>query len=117
MLPRLPEALAHRGDGAFATLPALFICAALAQVVAGACVGAYSRRRERAADDYGVDLVGDGEPFARALEHLCATNLSELRPPRHEQWLGASHPPPYERIARARSRGKENPTSGANGAL
>ena len=73
--------------------------------------------RERAADDYGVDLIGDGEPFARALENLCVTNLSELRPPRHEQWLGASHPPPYQRIARARSRGKENPTSGANGAL
>ena len=32
-------------------------------------------------------------------------------------WLGASHPAPYERIARARSRGKENPIPGANGAL
>jgi STE24 endopeptidase len=117
VLPRLPEALAHRSAGAFAMLPALFLCTALTQVVMGSIVGAYSRRRERAADDYGVDLIGDGEPFARALENLCATNLSELRPPRHEQWLGASHPPPYQRIARARSRGKENPTSGANGAL
>src|SRR6476659_4989186 len=117
VLPRLPESLAHHDAGAFAMLPALFVCTALTQVVMGSIVGAYSRRRERAADDYGVDLIGDGEPFARALENLCATNLSELRPPRHEQWLGASHPPPYQRIARARSRGKENPTSGANGAL
>ncbi|MDX6628329.1 MAG: endopeptidase [Gaiellales bacterium] len=116
-LTRLPDALAHRGAGAFAMLPALFGCAALAQIAAGVALGAYSRRRERAADAYGVALIGDGEPFARALENLCATNLSELRPPRLERWLGASHPPPYERIARARSQGKENPTSGANGAL
>jgi Zn-dependent protease with chaperone function len=116
-LTRLPDALAHRSAGAFAVLPALFVCAALVQIVAGVALGAYSRRRERAADAYGVELIGDGEPFARAMENLCATNLAELRPPRLEQWLGASHPPPYERIARARSRGKENPSSGANGAL
>jgi STE24 endopeptidase len=116
-LLRLPEALVHRADGAFAILPALLLCAGLAQVAAGIAVGAYSRRRERAADAYGVELIGDGEPFARALERLCATNLAELRPPRSEQWLGASHPPPYERIARARSRGKENPLGEANGAL
>ena len=116
-LTRLPDALAHRSAGVFAMLPALFVCAALVQIVAGVALGAYSRRRERAADAYGVELIGDGEPFARAMENLCATNLAELRPPRLEQWLGASHPPPYERIARARSRGKENPSSGANGAL
>jgi len=116
-LTRLPDALAHRSAGAFAMLPALFVCAALAQIVAGVALGAYSRRRERAADAYGVELIGDGEPFARAMQNLCATNLAELRPPRLEQWLGASHPPPYDRIARARSQGKENPSSGANGAL
>lgn len=116
-LPRLPEAFVHRTDGAFAMLPALFICAAVGQFMAGVALGAYSRRRERAADAYGVELVGDGEPFARALERLCATNLAELRPPRLGYWLGASHPAPYARIARARSRGKENPTPGANGAL
>jgi STE24 endopeptidase len=116
-LTRLPDALAHRSAGAFAELPALFLCAALAQIVTSVVLGAYSRRRERAADTYGVRLIGDGEPFARALESLVATNLAELRPPRFEQWLGASHPPPYERIARARSQGKEKPTSGANGAL
>jgi STE24 endopeptidase len=116
-LLRLPEALAHRDDGAFATLPALLLCTGLAQVGAGVALGAYSRRRERAADAYGIALVGDGEPFARALERLCATNLAELRPPRLDNWLGASHPPPYERIARVRSSGKENPIPGANGAL
>ncbi|HET6173066.1 MAG TPA: M48 family metalloprotease [Gaiellales bacterium] len=117
VLPRLPDALVHPGAGAFAMLPALLLCTGLAQVVAGIVLGAYSRRRERAADAYGIALVGDGEPFARALENLCATNLAELRPPRLDRWLGAGHPPPYERIARARSSGKENPTSGANGAL
>jgi STE24 endopeptidase len=116
-LLRLPDLLAHRGDGAFASLPALFLCAAIAQVVAGSLLGAYSRRRERAADAYGVALIGDGEPFARALERLCATNLAELRPPRLGQWLGASHPPPYLRIAYARSHGKEKPGIGANGAV
>jgi len=116
-LLRLPEALVHRDAGAFATLPALFACAAIAQTVAGIALGAYSRRRERAADAYGVQLIGDGEPFARALERLCATNLAELRPPRLGHWLGASHPPPYQRIASARSQGKEKPGIGANGAV
>ena len=82
----------------------------------GVALGWYSRRRERAADAFGVALVGEGEPFARALERLCATNLAELRPPRREQWLGASHPPPCERIAAARAAGKENRLSEANGA-
>jgi STE24 endopeptidase len=117
VLLRLPAALAHRGDGAFAMLPALFLCAGLAQVAAGIALGWYSRRRERAADAYGVALVGEGEPFARALELLCATNLAELRPPRLQQWLGASHPAPHERIARARSHGEENPIPRANGAV
>ena len=120
-LLRLPEAFTHRSAGAFAMLPALFVCTAGAQMLAGVAAGAYSRRRERAADAYGIDLIGDGEPFARALEHLCATNLAELRPPRYVQWLGASHPPPCERIARARARSrppwKENPPGGANGAV
>lgn len=116
-LLRLPEALAHHDDGAFAQLPALFLCAGVVQFAAGIALGWYSRRRERAADAYGVALVGEGEPFARALERLCATNLAELRPPRLEQWLGAGHPAPYERIAHARSRGKENPIPGANGAM
>ncbi len=115
-LPHLPHALAHRSDGAFATLPALFACAGLVQIAAGMALGWYSRRRERAADAFGVALVGEGEPFARALERLCATNLAELRPPRSEQWLGASHPAPYERIAAARARGKENRLPGAKGA-
>jgi STE24 endopeptidase len=116
-LVHLPDALTQRSHGAFAMIPALFVCVAVAQFATTVAQGAYGRRRERAADAYGVALIGDGEPFARALEHLCATNLAELRPPRYEQWLGSTHPPPYERIARARSRWKENPTTGANGAL
>jgi STE24 endopeptidase len=116
-LVQLPDWLTHRSDGALAQLPALFLCVGVAGVATSAAQGAYSRRRERAADAYGVALIGDGEPFARALEHLCATNLAELRPPRYEQWLGASHPPPYERIARARSVRKENRPAEANEAL
>ena len=103
VLRGLPDALAHRDDGVFALLPALFACAGLAQAVTGIALGWYSRRRERAADAFGIALLGEGEPFARALERLCATNLAELRPPRLQQWLGASHPAPYERIARARA--------------
>ena len=81
-------------------------------------LGWYSRRRERAADAFGVALLGEGEPFARALERLCATNLAELRPPRLEH-VARRQPPgsPYERIARARSQRKENPIPRANGAL
>ena len=101
LLAVAPASLAHGGAGDPASLPALALALGLASAPAGLVGAWHSRRRERAADRYAVALAG-GEPFARALERLVASNLSELEPPRLTQ-LRASHPAPAERIAAARA--------------
>jgi STE24 endopeptidase len=67
----------------------------------------YSRRRERAADRYAVELTGEGPLFAAAFERMVRANLAELRPPRLWYLLTASHPAPAERIALARNPSSE----------
>jgi STE24 endopeptidase len=102
LLDRLPAALAHGGPRTLAGVPALALCLGLVGAPLSLREAAYSRRRERAADAFGFEVVGDPEAFARALEGLCRTNLAEYWPPRLAQ-LRASHPAPGERIARART--------------
>jgi STE24 endopeptidase len=102
IVDRLPDALAHGGPRTLAGLPALALCLALTGLPGSLALAAYSRRRERAADAFGIRVAGDGDAFARALERLCETNLAERWPPRIEQWR-SSHPAPGERIARARA--------------
>jgi STE24 endopeptidase len=103
LVDRLPDRLAHGGPHTLAGLPALALCLALTGLPGALAIAAYSRRRERAADAFGIRVAGDGDAFARALERLCTTNLAERWPPRIEQWR-SSHPAPGERIARARGR-------------
>jgi STE24 endopeptidase len=106
LLDRLPEALRHGGAGSLAALPALVLCVGLVSAPLGVVGRAYSRRRERAADSFGVRLIGSGEAFAAALERMVAQNLSELRPPRPYELLRMTHPAPAARIEAARA--KEN---------
>ena len=102
LVDRLPDALAHGGPRTLAGVPALVLCVALTSLPGSLLLAAYSRRRERAADAFGIGVTGDGDAFARALERLCDTNLAELQPPRLVQ-VRASHPPPGERIEHARA--------------
>jgi Zn-dependent protease with chaperone function len=99
-------AFAPHGAGHLSTLPAAVLGFSLASAVVSPGAAAYSRRRERAADDYAAALAGEGETFARALERLVARNLAELEPPRLYHLLTSSHPTPAERIAVARSGGR-----------
>jgi STE24 endopeptidase len=103
LLSIAPEALAHGGAGSIAALPAFAVCLGIAELPFALVTLAYSRRRERAADAFGTRLLGSGEPFARALERMCAQNLAELSPPRLYVALRMSHPAPGERIAAART--------------
>jgi STE24 endopeptidase len=95
--------LAPDGAGHVTTLPAAALGFSLGSAAVSPLVAAYARRRERAADAYAVELTGEGETFARAMERLVARNLGELDPPRWHHLLTASHPTPRERIAAARA--------------
>jgi STE24 endopeptidase len=105
LLDRLPQALAHGGPRTLAGVPALALSLGVVGLPLSLVSAYYSRRRERAADAFGVEVAGDPEAFARALEGLCRTNLAEHWPPRLVR-LRASHPAPGERIARARGSGE-----------
>jgi STE24 endopeptidase len=61
---------------------------------------AISRRFEREADDFALDLVRTGEPMTSALKRLAADNLANLSPHPLYAWFYYSHPPLVERIER-----------------
>ena len=65
---------------------------------------AISRRNERKADRFALDLTRLHDPFISAMRRLGAQNLSEENPARLVVWLFHTHPPIEERIAAARFR-------------
>lgn len=60
-----------------------------------------SRRWERAADRFSLELTGDREGFRAAHVRLARANLSDLEPPRVLYLWLFSHPTPPERLALA----------------
>jgi STE24 endopeptidase len=58
-----------------------------------------SRRLEREADDFALELLQTGEPLAKALKRLAADNLANLNPHPLYAWFYYSHPPLAERIS------------------
>ena len=97
--PGLPGVLELPAD---ISLPARMVVfsfiASLLMFPVGPLSAWFSRRHEREADRYAVDLVGSGKPLASALIKLSAENLSNLHP---HPWYAAchySHPPVVERV-------------------
>lgn len=64
---------------------------------------AWSRRQEFEADRFAADLLSDAEPMRTALSALGTDQLSHPAPHPLAVWLGASHPPIGERVARLKS--------------
>lgn len=96
------ELAAPDGPGHLTALPAVVLGYALASALGSPLAAAYSRRRERAADRYALELTGEGETYAAAFERLAEQNLAELDPPRLYHLLTGSHPALRERIETAR---------------
>jgi STE24 endopeptidase len=61
-----------------------------------------SRRWERSADRFALELTGDGEALEQMHRRLALANLSDLDPPPLLYTLLFTHPTPPERIAAAR---------------
>jgi STE24 endopeptidase len=61
---------------------------------------AISRRFEREADDFVLELMKTGEPMRNALKRLASDNLANLIPHPSYAWFYYSHPPLVERIER-----------------
>jgi STE24 endopeptidase len=60
-----------------------------------------SRRWERAADRYSLELTGDRAAYETVFRRLAQTNLADLDPPRLLYLLLFTHPTPPERLAAA----------------
>lgn len=90
----------HPGDPG--SIPLIVLVAIGLRAVAAPAGSWISRRWERLADRFSLELTGDVAAFERAHARLARANLSDLAPPRLLYALLFSHPTPPERIALAR---------------
>jgi STE24 endopeptidase len=89
---------AGRGRPGAADLPDAALLAVGFEVVLLPFLNALSRRYERQADRFAIELAGDGT-FGETMRELSRRNLSDLDPPRLAYVPLFSHPTPSERIA------------------
>lgn len=84
-----------------AGLPVLIILLSLYQLVVMPASNAFSRWRERMADDYALEATKKPQAFASAFKQLANQNLGEVDPEPWVVFLFYSHPPLRDRIAKA----------------
>jgi STE24 endopeptidase len=103
-------ALGLRGREDAAGLPLIVAAVAAVSLVLMPIGLALSRRHERRADRFALDLTSNPTAFLTAMRRLGAQNMAEESPSRLTQWLFYSHPPLHERLAVAREwRARESP--------
>jgi STE24 endopeptidase len=100
--PLLDASGAHR-FAAPRSMVLLAAVAALLSALAGPFSCALSRRIERRADRYALELTGDPAQFIRMQRRLTVANVSDPNPPRLLHVLFGTHPTPVQRIAAARA--------------
>ena len=87
--------------------PLVLLLAALLELAAAPFGAALSRRWERDADRFSLELTRDAEAFEKAHHALATANLSDLDPPRPLYLFLFTHPTPVERIAAGRAWARE----------
>ena len=92
------------GLGDVAAFPLLALTAFLFGLITLPLGNAYSRWRERLADQSALQIAGNPQAFQRAMLKLADQNLAEMDPERWVVWLLYSHPPIRDRLALAEQR-------------
>jgi STE24 endopeptidase len=82
-------------------IPVLLFVWGLLEVASLPFTAAFSRRLEREADRFALDLTHDPGAFESAFRRLAKANLSDLDPPRLAYAFMFTHPTPVERLAAA----------------
>ena len=101
--PDLRSAIgAPGGAGDPRVVPFVLLLGAALQSFGMPLGSALSRRWERQADSFSLELTGDLATFETAHRSLATANLSDLDPPRPVYLTFFSHPTPVERIKAAR---------------
>jgi STE24 endopeptidase len=105
-LLRLPSLRAAIGAPGGATdppvVPFVLLLAAILEVLGMPLGAALSRRWEREADSFSLELTRDLDSFETTHRSLATANLSDLDPPKPIYLLFFSHSTPVERIESAR---------------
>ncbi|HVN52776.1 MAG TPA: M48 family metallopeptidase [Anaerolineaceae bacterium] len=86
-----------------ASLPLLGLALGIFVLITMPLSNAYSRWREERADQYALELTGNGAAYASALTRLANQNLADADPEPWVEWLFYSHPALSKRIRRAES--------------
>jgi STE24 endopeptidase len=84
-----------------AAMPLLGLVMGLYGLIIMPLGNAYSRQRERRADEYALKMTGNGPAYASALTRLANQNLAEADPEPWVEFLLYSHPALNKRIAMA----------------
>jgi STE24 endopeptidase len=92
-----------RGPTDPVALPLIVMAVGAVTLVAAPLILALSRRQERQADRFSLDLTSSPDAFVTVMRRMAALNLAEDRPSRLSDVFFATHPPVNERIAAARA--------------
>jgi len=101
VLSGLAAWLGLAGPADIAGMPLLLLAAGAVSLIMLPVAHALSRRYERSADRFALELTRNPAAFISAMRRLGAQNLAEDRPSKVVEWLFYSHPPIRERIAAA----------------
>ena len=91
------------GPGDVAVLPLILLAAGAVSLLLMPIFNAVSRRHERRADRYALEITRNPAAFVSAMKRLGAQNLAEERPSRIVEVLFHSHPPLAKRLDAARA--------------
>jgi STE24 endopeptidase len=86
-----------------ASLPLIVMAVGGVTMIAAPLILALSRRQERQADRFSLDLTSNPDAFVTVMRRMAALNLAEDRPSQLSDLFFATHPPVNERIAAARA--------------
>lgn len=92
-----------RGPTDPVALPLIVMAVGAMTMLAAPLILALSRRQERQADRFSLDLTSNPDAFVTVMRRMAAMNLAEDRPSRWSDFFFATHPPVTDRIAAARA--------------
>jgi STE24 endopeptidase len=100
----LLSALEARDAGDPRVIPFVLLLGSVLGLATSPLGAALSRRWERQADGFSLDLTADAAAFESTHRRLALANLADLDPPRPAYVFWFTHPTPPERIAYGRRR-------------
>jgi len=101
------EVFGFEGPADIAALPLFVLVIGVYSLVTMPLGNAFSRWRERRADEYALRETGNGRAFASALTRLANQNLADADPEPWVEYLLYSHPALSKRIAMAEAYNTE----------